>query len=85
MLYLEHKKNVLEIFESIQKMDPSNPYDIKLIKDSLEKNYPKENKNILDLDGKQRINNMPLNLNDDLMFFLILKIKLGDNLYKCIL
>ena len=27
---------------------------------------------------------MPLNLNDDLMFFLILKIKLGDNLYKCI-
>ena len=26
ILYLDNKKNVLEIFESIQKMNPSNPY-----------------------------------------------------------
>lgn len=82
--YINHKKDVLEILHSIQKMDPSKPKDIKILKDSLYKHYPKEDKNILELDGKKRINNMPLNLYDDLIFFLKVKIKLGEHLYNLV-
>ncbi len=81
--YVDHKKDVLEIFHSIQKMDPLQPKDIVILKESLYKYYPKEDKNILELDGKERINNLPLNLyDDDLMFFLKVKIKLGEHLYN---
>lgn len=82
--YINHKKDVLEILHSIQKMDPSKPKDIKILKDSLYKHYPKEDKNILELDGKKRINNIPLNLYDDLIFFLKIKIKLGKHLYNLV-
>ena len=82
ILYIDHKNDVLEILHSIQKMDPSKPEDIKILKDSLYKHYPKEDKNLLELEGKNRINNIPLNLNDDLIFFLKIKMKLGENLYN---
>ena len=90
--YINHKEDVLKIFDSIQIMDSSNPNDIVILKDSLYKHYPKEHKNILDLYKKERIYNIPLNLFDDLTFFLKVKIKLGkhlynfvDNLYKTII
>ena len=80
--YIDHKADVLKIFNSIQKMNSSNPKDIIILKDSLYKHYPKEHKNILELEGKKRINNLPLNLYDELTFFLKVKIKLGENLFS---
>ena len=47
--YINHKEDILKIFDSIQIMDSSNPNDIVILKDSLYKHYPKEHKNILDL------------------------------------
>ena len=80
--YIDHKADALKIFNSIQKMNSSNPKDIIILKDSLYKHYPKDQKNILELEGKERINNLPLNLYDELIFFLKVKIKLGENLYN---
>lgn len=80
--YIDHKKDVLSILNSIKSMDPSKPKDITILNDSLNKHYPKEHKTILELEGKNRINNIPLNLNDDLTFFLKAKIKLGEILYN---
>ena len=80
--YIDHKQDVLSIFNSIQSMDPSKPKDITILSNSLNKHYPKEHKAILELEGKNRINNIPLNLYDDLTFFLKIKIKLGDDLYN---
>ena len=57
-------------------------FDLHLVKEALEECYPKEDKEILETKNGKRINNLPLNnLDDDIFFYLSIKVQLAKHLY----
>lgn len=85
--YINHKKDILFFIDSIQQVDvdTNNSFDLQDLKDALEKYYPKEDREIIDQSCEKRVNNLPLNdLEDDILFYLSIKIVFCRHLYTLV-
>ena len=81
--YINHKEDISYLLEAVQKISSDDLLNVKVVKDALEKKYPKEDKEILEQTGDKRLNNLPLDdLDNDILFFLSIKIRLGKHLYS---
>ena len=81
--YIDHKKDVFAILNSVKDIN-IELLNIEPLKKSLTYYYPREDMQNFELNSKIKINNMPFNLNDEHMFFLSLKVELGEKLYPII-
>ena len=80
--YIDHKKDLFALIDSIQKVDTNDTFELQCVKEALKKYYPKEDKKIMEAKNKKRVNNLPLNnLNDDIFFYLSIKVEFGRHLY----
>lgn len=68
---------------SVKKID-INTLNVNSLKEALEKCYPRKYMKNFNLNGKKRINNMPLDLNDEFMLNLSIKVGLGEKLYPIV-
>jgi hypothetical protein len=85
--YINHKKDILFFIYSIQQVDvdTNNSFNLQDLKDALEKYYPKEDREIIDQSCEKRVNNLPLNdLEDDILFYLSIKIVFCRHLYNLV-
>ena len=83
--YIDHKKDLFALIDSIQKVDTNDTFDLQCVKEALKKYYPKEDKKIMEAKNKKRVNNLPLNnLNDDIFFYLSIKVEFCKHLYLLI-
>ena len=81
--YINHKEDISYLLEAVQKISSDDLLNVKVVKDALEKKYTKEDKEILEQTGDKRLNNLPLDdLDNDILFFLSIKIRLGKHLYS---
>ena len=68
--YINHKEDISYLLEAVQKISSDDLLNVKVVKDALEKKYPKEDKEILEQTGDKRLNNLPLDdLDIDILFF----------------
>jgi len=80
--YIDHKKDLLLLIKLMIDVDTIKTFDLHLVKEALEECYPKEDKEILETKNGKRINNLPLNnLDDDIFFYLSIKVQLAKHLY----
>lgn len=84
--YIDHKDDFFKMIEFIKNIELEN-VEISVIKESLkkelEKYYSKEDKEIIDQKSDKRINNLPLhNLENDIVFYLTMKIVFGRHLHS---
>ena len=83
--YTDHKKDLFALIDSIQKVDTNDTFDLECVKEALKKYYPKEYKKIMEAKNKKRVNNLPLNnLDDDIFFYLSIKVVFCRHLYLLI-
>ena len=83
--YIDHKNDFLEIIKAVQKVDTNTSFDLEIVKDTLNKYYPKEDKEIMEAKNEKRINNLPLNnLDDDIIFYLSIKVEFCKQLYSLV-
>ena len=83
--YINHQEDIINIINSFQNIDNDN-LDMTSIKENsnniLHKYYPKEDKEIFAQKNEKRINNLPLdNLENDIIFYLTIKVILGAHLH----
>ena len=80
--YINHKDDISYLLDAVQKINSGDLLNVEVVRDALEKKYPKEDKEILEQTGDKRLNNLPLDdLNNDILFFLSIKIQIGKHLY----
>ena len=80
--YIDHKKDFMELIKSIQNVDTNKTFDLQVVKKALKQCYPEEDKEIMEAKNEKRINNLPLNnLDDDILFYLSLKVEFCKHLY----
>ena len=83
--YIDHKNDFLEIIKAVQKVDTNTLFDLEIVKDTLNKYYPKEDKEIMEAKNEKRVNNLPLNnLDDDIIFYLSIKVEFCKHLYSLV-
>jgi len=83
LTFMDHKKDIKDILYSVKKID-INTLNVSSLKETLEKCYPRKYMKNFNLNGKKRINNMPLDLNDEFMLNLSIKVGLGEKLYPIV-
>ena len=81
--YINHKEDLFSLIKAIQEIKSNNLLDVQPIRDALQINYSRNDKNLLSPKSGERINNLPLtDIDSDVIFYLSLKIKFGDHLYS---
>ena len=82
--YINHQEDIINLINSFQNINSDNSDIISSKNDLdniLQKYYPKEDKEIFEPKNGNRINNLPLdNLENDIIFYLTVKIILGKHL-----
>ena len=81
--YTEHKNDVRNVLYSIKDIE-INKLDTSSLKKALKKYIPRNLVTNLSINGKNKVNNMPLDLNNENMFYLTIKLLLGERLYPII-
>ena len=79
----DHKKDCLEILHTIQNIDIKN-INLGSLKNLVEKFIPPKDHENFTIKGK-RINNIPLDLDDEFLYYLSLKMEIADKLYDIII
>ena len=80
--YIDHKKDLLSLIDSIRMVDSKNLLDFQPVKNALEKCYSRNDKQLLGSKSNKRINNLPLfDILNDVFLYLTLKIEFGNLLY----
>ena len=83
--YIDHKNDFLEIIKAVQKVDTNTSFNLEIVKDTLTKYYPKDDKEIMEAKNEKRVNNLPLNnLDDDIIFYLSMKVEFCKHLYSLV-
>ena len=80
LTFMDHKKDIIAILNSVKQID-INTLNVNSLKEALEKCYPRKYMEYFKLNGNKRINNIPLDLNDEFMFNLSIKVLLGEKVY----
>ena len=83
LTFMDHKKDIIVILNSIKQID-INTLNVNSLKEALEKCYPRKYMENFKLNEKKRINNVPLDLNDEYMLNLSIKVRLGEKLYPIV-
>ena len=81
LTFMDHQKDIIDILNSVKQID-INTLNVNSLKDALEKCYPRKYMEYYKLNGNKRINNIPLDLNDEFMFNFSIKVLLGEKLYS---
>ena len=81
--YLDHKSCVISVLKSVKDIEPDN-LNVEALKNSLEKNIPREEIKKYSLEKENAINNIPLDIEDENLLNLIIKLDLGEKLYPII-
>lgn len=81
--YINHQKDLIYLIDSLQNINSDEPDKVKAeLKQILKEYYPKEDKEIIDQKCDKRVNNLPLDdLENDIIFYLTLKIEFGRHLH----
>ena len=81
--YIDHQKDLIYLIDSLQNINSDEPDKVKAeLKQILKEYYPKEDKEIIDQKCDKRVNNLPLDdLENDIIFYLTLKIEFGRHLH----
>ena len=82
--YINHQDDINHLIDLFQNIDCKDAiYIQEKLKKILEAYYPKEDKDILEQKCDKRINNLPLyDLQNDIFFFLTIKIEFGHHLHS---
>ena len=81
--YMDHKNDVQNVLNSIKEIDITN-LDTSSLKSALKKNIPRKFLKNFNINGKIKVNNIPLDLNNEDMFYLSIKLILGERLYPIV-
>ena len=81
--YSDHKNCVISILNSIKDIDVES-LNIESLKNSLEKNIPRDQLKKYNLKSKKTIHNMPLDIKEENLLYLAIKLYLGERLYPII-
>ena len=81
--YIDHKKCIISVLKSIKDIDVDN-LNIESLKNSLEKNIPRDEIKKYSLERENTINNMPFDIEEENLLYLIIKLDLGEKLYPII-
>ena len=80
---MDHKNDVQNVLNSIKEIDITN-LDTSSLKSALKKNIPRKFLKNFNINGKIKVNNIPLDLNNEDMFYLSIKLILGERLYPIV-
>ena len=81
--YVDHKNCVISVLKSIKGID-ADSLSLESLKNSLEKNIPRDEIKKYSLERKNTINNMPFDIEEENLLFLIIKLDIGERLYPII-
>ena len=81
--YIDHKNCIISVLKSIKDIDPDN-LNSESLKNSLEKNIPRDEIKTFSLERENTINNIPIDIEEENLLFLIIKLNLGQKLYPII-
>ena len=81
--YIDHKNCIISALKSIKDIDPDN-LNSESLKNSLEKNIPRDEIKTFSLERENTINNIPIDIEEENLLFLIIKLNLGQKLYPAI-
>ena len=81
--YVDHKICVISVLKSIKDIDADN-LNTESLKNSLEKNIPRDELKKYSLKNENSINNIPLDIEEENLLYLIIKLDLGEKLYPII-
>ena len=81
--YMDHKNDIKNVLNSIKDID-INKLDISSLKNALEKYITRTFVKNFSTDENNKVNNIPLDINNEDMFYLSIRLKLGEKLYPII-
>ena len=81
--YSDHKNCVISILKSIKDINVES-LNIESLKNSLEKNIPRDQLKKYNLKNKKSIQNMPFDIKEENLLYLAIKLYLGERLYPII-